>query len=637
VPAKRQKRRRKTTRDGGARTGEHRLQDSGGWISGLRPHAPSLVVFLVALGIRLLYLVQAADSPSFLLPLVDSEIYDRAARGFAAGDGFREAFFYQPFFYPFFLAVVYAVSGSSIVVAKVVQAVIGAATCALSCGLGSRLYDRRTGVVAGMMTAVYGPLVFFDGELLATGWAALWSVVLVWLFIAAAERRAMRLFVAVGCCSGLAVITRPTFLPFVLAAALWVLWAVARRERAVLARAVVLMVVGFALVTLPVAWLCHGTTGRFGFLPASGGLNLHIGNNPAPCETLTTRPGQEWRDLVSEPGRAGADGLWETDRWFRDRFRRFVEDDPAGFASGILVKSLQFLSSREIPRNLDIYMFRQWSGVLRVSVWKVGGFGFPFGFLLPLAAVGLAVGWRRLPAPVPLFLVLYPLAVVAVFVSARYRVPVVPVVAVVAAGGVTWLFESLRAGRTKSLAVAAVVIASVLAVAVIPGPFCQEEDLEGEHWFLVAAAELRNGDRGRAVESLRRAVELEPGYFEARYQLGSLLLELGEVGEAAVHLERAMAERPDFAPSYRELGTALGRLGRLDDARLHLERALALVPGDVRALNSLGALSAREGDLVTARALFERALSIDPEYDAARENLKYVLRELEDGAGSDQE
>ncbi len=633
MSAKRRKRRRKSTGNHGLKNAEKRLPTSRGWRAVLRPHAPSIIVFVVALGIRLLYLWQASDSPSFLMPLVDSEIYDRAARGFAAGDGFGESFFYQPFFYPFFLGLVYAISGSSIVVAKIVQAAIGAASCALVCGLSSRIHDHRTGIVAGFMTAAYGPLMFFDGELLATGWACLWSVVLVWLFIAAAERQETWLLAAVGCCSGLAVLTRPTFLPFVVAAALWLLWTVGRRERSALARAVVLMVAGFALVVLPVAWLCHGTTGRFAFLPASGGLNLHIGNNPVPCETLTTRPGQDWRDLVTQPARAGADGVWETDRYFRDRFNEFVEDDPVAFVTGVGVKSLMFVSSREIPRNLDMYMFRPSSSVLWMSVWKVGGFGFPFGVLLPLAALGLIVGWRRLPVPVLLFLALYPLAVIAVFVSARYRVPVVPVVTLVAAAGVVWLIDTLRAGRVKHVALAAAVLVSVLAVAVIPGPFCQEEDLSGEHWFLVAAAELRNGDRQQAVQSMRRAVEFEPGYFEARYQLGSLLLEMGEVAEAAVHLERAVAERPDFALGHRELGTAYGRLGRLDDARIQLEQALTILPDDIRTLNSLGALSAREGDLVTARSLFERALAIDPDFDAARENLRYVNRELGNPTG----
>jgi hypothetical protein len=157
MPAKRRKKLRKPAPGGGARPAKQRSQASGGWISRLRPHGPSVIVFAVALGIRLLYLVQVSDSPSFLMPLVDSEIYDRAARGLAAGHGFGDAFIFQPFFYPFFLGLVYSISGSSIVAVKVVQAVVGALTCAVACGLGTRLHDDRTGLVAGVLIAVYGP------------------------------------------------------------------------------------------------------------------------------------------------------------------------------------------------------------------------------------------------------------------------------------------------------------------------------------------------------------------------------------------------------------------------------------------------------------------------------------------------
>jgi tetratricopeptide (TPR) repeat protein len=271
--------------------------------------------------------------------------------------------------------------------------------------------------------------------------------------------------------------------------------------------------------------------------------------------------------------------------------------------------------------------------MLAVTVWKQGAFGFPFGLLLPLTVLGVAVAWRRLTVPVALYLVLYPLSVVMVFVSGRYRVPVVPVMAVVAAAGLVWLMRSAAASGGRRLVLAAALMAATVAAAVVPGPFCQEDDLEGEYWFLVAAAELRNNQPDRAVAGFRRAVAVDPVYFEARYQLGVMLLDRGEIAEAAEHLERAVAVRPDFAPGHRELGSALGRLGRFQAARVHLERALAEMPDDVSTLNALGALSAREGDLAAARRLLERAVTVDPENRAARENLDYVLRALAAGGG----
>ena len=596
----------------------------------IRTRRPELILFAVALGLRLLVLVELSDCPSFAMPLVDSEIYDRAARGLAEGRGLGEAFYFQPFLYPFSLGVVYALTGSSIIAAKVVQALVGAITCALVAFLGARLFDRTTGLLAGGLTAIYGPLLFFETELVATGWTAFWSVLLPLLLLVAERRPSRARLLVTGACCGLAVLTRPTFLPFVMAAIVWLGIRVGRRDLRALLATIALIVVGFLSVAMPVAWSALTHTGEFRFLPASGGFNLFLGNNPDRCATLTIRPGQEWQEVVTSPRAAGAEGLWEEDRWFRSQVMEFMVQAPGACCVGIAEKAVEFVSSREIPRNIDIYFFRQWSTVLRATVWKFGGFGFPFGVLFPLAALGVIVGWRRLTVPVALYLVLYPLAVVVVFVSARYRAPVVPVMAIAAAAGVMWLVRAVGAGgRGKGVAVAVAVMAVALLVSVVPGPFCQEEDLEGEYWFLMTAAYLRNGETAAAEEALGRAIELEPDSFETRYQLGVMLLDRGEVAEAAVHLQRAVALRPDLSFGHRELGTALGRLGNAAGARVHLESALSLVPDDVRTLNSLGALSAQEGDFGTAKELFERAMIIDPAYQPARKNLEYVLRELD--------
>lgn len=595
---------------------------------GLGRFRPELILFAAALALRLLYLAQSVDIPSFEMPLVDSEVYDRAARALADGEGFGEAFFYQPFFYPFFLGLVYLLSGGSIVAAKLVQAVLGATTCALVAGLGGRLLDRRSGLLAGAITAAYGPLMFFEAELLAAGWAAFWSVVLVWLLVAAAESLSPRSLAVLGGAGGLAVITRPSFLPFLAAAAIWLAVVLWRRQREVFVRRLAVVVAGAALVAIPVAGLCLATTGELHLLPASGGLNLYLGNNPEPCATLTIRPGQEWHELVTSPAAAGAEGLWGQDRFFRGQVRRFAVEQPGAFVSGLVSKSIQVVSSREIPRNLDIYMFRRWSSLLAATVWKVGRFGFPFGVLLPLAVVGVVVAWRRLPAALWLYLLLYPAAVVAVFVSARYRVPVVPVVAIPAAAGALALLDAARARSWRRLMVLVAGAAAVLALTVIPGPFCQEQDLEGEYWFLMSAAQLRHGDRDAAVASLQRSVELDPDSFEARYQIGEMLMERGEMAAAIPHLERAVALRPDLAIAHRELGLALGRSGRLDGAAFHLRRAVELVPDDPRALNFLGALLAQMGDLEAALGPLERAVDLAPDYPAARQNLDWVREEL---------
>ena len=119
-------------------------------------------LFVLALLVRSLYLYESASNPTFDEPIVDSHTYDRLARAFAGGGGLTDEFFWQPFFYPLFLSAVYRLADSSILIAKLIQVLIGAVTCVLTSKLGLAVFNRRTGLLAGTIVALYGPLIFFD-------------------------------------------------------------------------------------------------------------------------------------------------------------------------------------------------------------------------------------------------------------------------------------------------------------------------------------------------------------------------------------------------------------------------------------------------------------------------------------------
>jgi hypothetical protein len=146
-----------------------------------------LIIFLIALAIRFVYLYQSRDNPSFDVPIVDSAKYDMLARTLVKTGRIDDEFFWQPLFYPVFLAVVYWFSNGSIVAAKIVQAILGAVTCCMTFYLGKMVFNRRCGVIAGVILCFYGPLIFFEQELLATGWATFWAVVLLILFIKSSQ------------------------------------------------------------------------------------------------------------------------------------------------------------------------------------------------------------------------------------------------------------------------------------------------------------------------------------------------------------------------------------------------------------------------------------------------------------------
>lgn len=86
------------------------------------------------------------------------------------------------------------------------------------------------------------------------------------------------------------------------------------------------------------------------------------------------------------------------------------------------------------------------------------------------------------------------------------------------------------------------------------------------------------GNRGAALDALRRAVELRPDLAEARLHLGVALLEAGNADEAVGHLETAGRYDPNNVYVRLNLGDAYRLKGRVDDARKQLEWVAARKP-----------------------------------------------------------
>jgi len=595
------------------------------------------IVFVAALAIRLLYLLDVADSPTFRTPIVDAHTYHSAA----------DAMFWQPVFYPAFLSALYAVCGVSVLWAKIVQAAIGALTCVLTFILGRRVVDRRAGLVAAAIVALYGPLIFFDGELLATGWAALWSVVLLLLLSTLARAPSRHLALALGCCAGASVLTRPTFLPFVVVSVVWLAWSWRGETRGRRVGLLALVLVGFGLATAPAVLLSGKTTGRYSFLPASGGINIHVGNNPDREATEAIRPGWAWSELTRLPTAHGVERKSETSRFFRGRFVQYVRDEPASFVAGLVAKTAELIGSRELPRNVDVYTQREWSPFLSALVWKAGQFGFPFGVLLPFAVVGLVHLGRRTPLPLLLFLGCYGAAIVLVFVAARYRAPLVPALAIAAAAGVLAFVDIVRRGERRRAGIYAAIVLAIAALSSLPGPFLREQlDYRSEMLYMVgtrmleldederalellqAAVERRpdhaethnalgnvqfkRGDHAAAASHYRKAVEINAGFRVARDNLGRALLARGEFDEAVRQFRIVLREDPNHGAVRYYCGLALARLGKLEQAASDLTQAARLRPGDSRVLAELGRVRLRQTRFEDAIAAFRSALEIDP-------------------------
>ena len=385
----------------------------------------TLAVF--AFLVRIIYILQSRDDPTFLNPLVDSRTYHKLAEAWSQNGVFNEHFLWQAVFYPSFLAGVYKVFGVTILAAKIIQALLGGFTCLLTFKLGKKLFSPVTAGIAAFIVAIYGPLLFFESQLLATGWSALWLVTLCFLAVKTSQRSASDSNVPstsgidgllFGLVAALAILTRPTFVPLIVGLIGWLLWHVWRKHNKLSLSLVYAgaVVCSLTLVLGSTALVLHRTTGHSGILPPSGGINLYIGNNPDFDETICIRPGLEWEDLLGQPRKSGyAPDPWSGQPYFTDKVKTYVKNEPLDFLLGLGKKALHLVSSRELLRTTDIYLHRNWSLLLQTTVFKIGSWGFPWGLLFPLVVVGMWQTRRQVRGPVLLVLLLYSLSLIVVF------------------------------------------------------------------------------------------------------------------------------------------------------------------------------------------------------------------------------
>ncbi len=514
-----------------------------------------LLVGVAAALVRAIYLLQASHGPAFAEPMVDALTYHDLAAGLARDGVYDARMLWQAPLYPVFLAGIYKVCGVSVIAAKVVQAGLGVGTALLTWSAGRRAGGPAVGLAAGLLVAFAGVLVFFEAELLGTGLAAFWAILLLDLLLATRARARARTLLAIGVVGALAVLTRPDLALCALAGVAWLAWAGLHKR----IRTVTLMLAGAVVVLWPAAAFNLARTGHAGLLPPSGGINLYIGNHPDFDRTIAIRPGLPWEELIALPQReTRVNDPWVSQRWFRREVGRFLRDDPAGFAARLGEKALHAVNAREFTRNVDVYLFRRWSSLLSALVWQVGPFGFPFGALLPLAVAGCVLARRRLPAAVWLLPATHLAGLALVFVAARYRVVGTPWLAVPAAWALVEGGRELRRRNWRGLGPAAGAAVVTLLLATLPGPFVQESiDTEPEMWHSIGINRLhRDNDLPGAEAAFREAVTLRPEFPEAQNRLGVAVARQGRFAESIPHFEAAIAGWPAYDEARRNLANA---------------------------------------------------------------------------------
>jgi hypothetical protein len=388
-------------------------------------------------------------------PVADERTWTDWARHLASEKvGFsplRTRMIFHPPLYPYFLAVPFALTGT-LEAAKWLQLVLSSLLIPAVGRVGALAFSPPVGVAAAVVTAFYPELVWFSFHY----WVeSLFLLLLWWAFerLLWSDRRGrVAAAVAAGALWGLAVLARETALYFIPVAGCWLLRS-PRRAGAV-PRAAAFVLAALAVVA---PWTWRNWVVFHAVVPVStaGGQNLFQGNARIPRDETYVMV-----DAVQ--------GRIEQYRYARDMGLRAIRE------------RMPWWPLEKVVEQMPMFWEAESMAVIHVKRRAYGEVGpgaavatavvmlAPYLALLPFFALGLAAfrpGEGR--GLLLLFLAYYNAIHLVTHGFNRYRLPVMPVVFLLAASAfVAW--RSGGPGLAKGRRRLAAVVLAALAACVVP-------------------------------------------------------------------------------------------------------------------------------------------------------------------------
>ena len=545
-----------------------------------------LVLLLVGLVLHALVLWGSFQSPYGRTPINDAEYYWDWGGRIAAGEWVGDAPFFSAPLYPYLLGLL-RLFGLGLVAVLVLQVLLHVVTAGLIARLGTRLFDRRVGLVACALWLVSTDPAGAHARVLAGSLQTFLVALVLERAFAFQECTDSRRALLLGLVTGAASLAWPALLPASFLLAGWAFWVGGGAGGAA-------TVLASALVAIAPATL-HNFAASDTFVPISAhaGITFWHGNNPsatgvfAPHEVSSVKAEHDEDALARTRAALGEKAGWgEVSGYFLGRGLEWWADEPGRALQLAGKKFWLFLSGRVYG---DMYMpSLERAAGLWPTLWLAP---LPVAWLVLPALVGAFLLLRRDPrrlAPMVL-VVLLPLAICTVFwYSPRYRLPAVPAISLLAA----WVLVELWARRGRMpLAVLG------LALGILSGSLNRAAGVDGSARLALevelrgAALALSEPAPSQAVDLWERVLLRRP-FHPVREQLAWLL---------ATHPEEGVRD----GPRSLELAQALDDEKGGDDPRLRGILAAALA--EVGEFQRAAQVAQRAAELFGARGMRDEA------------------------------
>lgn len=567
---------------------------------------PLFLVLLLALAIRIVYLVIYASLPDWDLLTVDNYYHKNWSEDIASGNLFGDTTYFRAPFYIYCLSALSALFGFSLGAARIFGLVIGLVSIFLTYKIASILFSRRVAVVACVIQAIFPAVLYFESELLFDSLFMLLLELSFFSFLKWYDDADSRNSWWLGLSLGLAAITRPTILIFLLP--LLALMLLKYNSRQLKLKNFLVFAAGLAIIILPISIRNLAVGNEFVLIASQGGINFYIGNNSNADGLSAVMPeplGHNWliKDITyiaeKEAGRELKPGE-VSNFWFKKALTE-ISAEPFQFVK-LFIKKVYFnISNREISNNRNLNDFFGRHLLLKFNPLS-------FGILFSLAVLGIVMGWPahwgiRLLSVV---ILIYILAVSLFFFNSRFRLPILPLYFILAAAGI----ESLvyRFNESKKSVVIPLTAALIGGVISFYPLISLPQGNATQHLTMSGLKRYFENDFKAALPYFREAVLANPEFPDNNLNMGACHLRLGNADSALFYFGREKEFHPKRVSSYSNIASVYILQNRPNEALAEVTTALELRPyHELSQLIRLRAAAQLENEIKTD-SLFRMAL-----------------------------
>ncbi|MBI3008149.1 MAG: glycosyltransferase family 39 protein [Candidatus Omnitrophica bacterium] len=389
-------------------------------------------IFLIALAIRIVYILQVRDDPFFYEPHQGTDMltFHNMALDILKGSG--RISFNVPLYPNGFLPIIYFLFGPNIAAVGIIQGLLGSLTCILIYLIGRELFGNISGILAGLISVFYSTLVIYGGVLLGETLGLFLFLAGFYLLLRAVNSASLWDAAFSGIFLGLLLLTRVRFFAFVPFIPLAFLANSKLRCRDKLKSLCILFMVASIFVN-PVQSIKD--------IVINNPVMFFLSNSPTATGGYDERSLGAF-DKVNQTSRPEDK---DTPGYYKGLYREslnFMKQNPIGYAGLLIRKCIFFWDPAEkMYDNFPARYYRNTVPILSLAFLSFG-IVFPFGLWGMVMAKG---EWRRVLL-LYLFVISYFLMHLGFNVVARYRLPVEPVFIIFAGHCITLLYDKFKKG-----------------------------------------------------------------------------------------------------------------------------------------------------------------------------------------------